>query len=45
MAEVLMVVVAIVAFVVIIASKVPEWIAPEGGPVASNLSKSARTGR
>jgi hypothetical protein len=42
-AEVMMVIVAIVAFSVIILIKVPEWISPERGAVASHADKTTRT--
>lgn len=41
-AKTLMVIVAIVAFVLIILAKVPEWISPQGGPGALDLGQTFR---
>jgi hypothetical protein len=41
-AKTLMVVVAVVAFVVIMLTKVPEWISPQGGPGAPDVGQTVR---
>jgi hypothetical protein len=41
-AKTLMVVIAIVAFVIIMLTKVPEWMAPEGGPGAPEVGRTVK---
>jgi hypothetical protein len=38
----LIAIVAFVAFVVVMLTKVPEWIAPEGGPGAPDTGKTVK---